>query len=268
MLPDIRNLYVPVQPTVSAHGGAVSYSEFLPAPALQPYIYCYWQLKTSVRLSEPFVYRVVADGCIDIYMERANPAAAFIMGFCRQYTEFPLEPSFDYVGIRFLPGMLPLLFGIHAAELSNRYAALADVLPELAALFRECADPTAPLSSLLEVFNDSIRACLSRQIVPDTRFYGALALILQRSGVLDVEKDLDTGLSGRQLRRVFSHYIGDTPKTFSKVVRFQHVLRAKPSVQSLKQNKLFFDAGYYDQAHFIKEFKSLYGVTPGRAFGR
>ena len=102
----------------------------------------------------------------------------------------------------------------------------------------------------------------------DNRLYGALNIILQKFGVLNVEKDLDTGISPRQLRRLFEFYVGTTPKTFSKVVRFQNILRAKPSRQSLKQNKLFFDVGYYDQAHFIKEFKNFYGVTPSKAFGR
>lgn len=41
---------------------------------------------------------------------------------------------------------------------------------------------------------------------------------------------------------------------------------AKPSMQSLKQNRLFFDAGYYDQSHFIKDFKDFYGITLGKAF--
>ena len=102
----------------------------------------------------------------------------------------------------------------------------------------------------------------------DPRLYEALTIILKNYGVVDMEKDIDTGISQRQLRRLFEFYIGDTPKTFSKVVRFQNILRAKPSTQSLRQNKLFFDAGYYDQAHFIKEFKNFYGVTPSKAFGR
>lgn len=86
--------------------------------------------------------------------------------------------------------------------------------------------------------------------------------------MVDIENDLNTGISSRQLRRLFDFYIGDTAKTFSKVVRFQNILRANPSSQSLRQNKLFFDVGYYDQAHFIKEFKNFYGVTPSKAFGR
>ena len=75
-------------------------------------------------------------------------------------------------------------------------------------------------------------------------------------------------ISPRQLRRLFEYYIGDSTKTFSKVVRFQNILKAKPSTQSLRENKLFYDTGYFDQAHFIKDFKNFYGVTPGKVFGR
>jgi methylphosphotriester-DNA--protein-cysteine methyltransferase len=102
----------------------------------------------------------------------------------------------------------------------------------------------------------------------DCRLYNAIGKILQEFGVVNIEKDLDTGISQRQLRRLFEFYVGDTAKTFAKVVRFQNILRAKPSSQSLRQNKLFFDVGYYDQAHFVKEFKNFYGVTPSKAFGR
>ena len=101
----------------------------------------------------------------------------------------------------------------------------------------------------------------------DTRLYDAIAIILKNYGVLNIEKDLNTGISPRQLRRLFKYYIGDSAKTFAKVVRFQNILRAKPSKQSLQQNKLFYE-GYYDQAHFIKEFKNFYGVTPGVVYGR
>lgn len=67
----IRQLYIPVQPTVKSYG-AVSYQEFLPHQQLQPYIYCYWQLKTNQKLNHPFTYRVVADGCIDIFLSLIN----------------------------------------------------------------------------------------------------------------------------------------------------------------------------------------------------
>ena len=81
-----------------------------------------------------------------------------------------------------------------------------------------------------------------------------------------MERELDTGLSARQLRRIFNYYIGTTAKTFSNVVRFQYILNADPSQRRLKNDKLYFDVGFFDQAHFIKNFKTFYGVTPSQAF--
>lgn len=266
---NLRTLYTPVQPTVRQSDGNVTYTEFLPELRLQSFIYCYWQLKTTRELSEPFNYRVVADGCIDIYFELTNPEQNYVMGFCKKFTEFPLDNSFNYVGVRFLPTMFPQLFKINAMELSNRYESLALVVPHLSDFISNRFYETHHPEKIKKILDEYFLELISKTTFDnDSRLYDALEIILKNFGVIDIETDLDTGISSRQLRRLFEFYIGDTAKTFSKVVRFQNILRAKPSKQSLQQNKLFFDAGYYDQSHFIKEFKNFYGVTPSKAFGR
>ena len=73
--------------------------------------------------------------------------------------------------------------------------------------------------------------------------------------------ELDTGISTRQLRRLFDYYIGDSPKTFSNIVRFQHILSAKAY-----HNHSFLDT-YYAPAHFTKSFKTFYGDTPSKVLG-
>jgi hypothetical protein len=118
---NIRQLYNPIQPTVKQSAKNVTYFEFLPDLKLQPYIYCYWELKTKQTLTEPFNYKVVADGCIDIFFELNNPQENFVMGFCKKYTEFPLDNSFHYIGVRFLPTMFPQIFNVDASEISNRF---------------------------------------------------------------------------------------------------------------------------------------------------
>lgn len=266
---NLRTLYTPVQPTVRQSDSNVTYTEFLPELRLQSFIYCYWQLKTTRELSEPFNYRVVADGCIDIYFELTNPEQNYVMGFCKKFTEFPLDNSFNYVGVRFLPTMFPQLFKINAMELSNRYESLALVVPHLSDFISNRFNETHYPEKIKKILDEYFLELISKTTFDnDNRLYDALEIILKNFGVIDIETDLDTGISSRQLRRLFEFYIGDTAKTFSKVVRFQNILRAKPSKQSLQQNKLFFDAGYYDQSHFIKEFKNFYGVTPSKAFGR
>lgn len=265
----LRNLYHPIQPTVRQSAAHVSYIEFLPALPLQPFIYCYWQLKTNTELSEQFNYRVVADGCIDIYFELNDPQESYVMGFCKKFTEFPLGNAFNYVGIRFLPTMFPQLFKINAKELSNRYEHLSLVAPSLSAFISYYFNSNLKTDEIRQLLDQWFTKLLaSTSVNYDTRLYEAIEIILKKNGMADIEDGLDTGISSRQLRRLFEYYVGDTAKTFSKVVRFQHILRAKPSKQSLRQNKLFFNSGYYDQSHFIKEFKNFYGVSPSKAFGR
>lgn len=265
----IRNLYIPIQPTVQQSAANVVYLEFLPHPALQRFIYCYWELKTTAPLDEAFIYRVVADGCIDIYFELTKPSDNWVMGFCKKYTEFPIGNQFHYVGVRFLPTMFPQIFRVDASSLSNRYEELNNVVPETARFIADCFHEGMNTAEMAVLFDGWFtKAIAGATFDEDNRLYEAIGIILQQSGVLNVEADLNTGISPRQLRRLFEFYIGDTPKIFSKVVRFQNILRAKPSTQSLRNNKLFFDVGYYDQAHFIKEFRNFYGVTPSKAFGR
>jgi AraC-like DNA-binding protein len=165
--------------------------------------------------------------------------------------------------------MFPQLFKINASDLSNQFLALNSVIPALARFIGQHFNSKQSLEDIQTIFDRYFYKHLSGITLDfDPRLYQAIDIILNRMGLVDIEKDLDTGLSSRQLRRLFDFYIGDTAKTFCKVVRFQNILKAKPSTQSLKQSKLFYRAGYYDQAHFIKEFKHFYGVTPSQAFGR
>lgn len=258
MMFNLRSLYLPVQPAVKQPAEGVEYHEFLPDTRLQDYIYCYWQLKTKYPLTEAFHYRVVADGCMDIFFELGNPQNSFVMGFSNSYTEFPLEQTFNYVGIRFLPSMFPQLYRINAAELSNQSVGLDMVVPVTAQFLSSAMQEGFSMPRIKAILDAHFSAIISSTAIDvDNRLYESIDLILQNSGAISIEKDLPQGISVRQLRRLFEFYIGDTPKEFSKVVRFQKILRDPGN---------YLNAGYYDQAHFIKEFKTLYGLTPGKVF--
>ncbi len=262
----IKNQFTPIQPTIDNAEGQVSYRELLPVETLRTHIYFYWQLKTHQPLSETFLYRVVADGCFDVFWEATEPGKSFIMGFSNSCTEFPLESSFNYLGIRFLPTIFPLLYNINAAELTNKFELLDVVTPVLAKNITGLAEGITELTSLRARLDRYFLKVISNsQFKLDSRLYNAIDIILSNQGTLNVGKDIDAGISPRQLRRLFKYFIGDSPKGFSKVVRFQNLLKAKPSKESLRKNKLFFDLGYYDQAHFVKEFKHLYGLPPTSA---
>ena len=267
VLQAIRNYYKPIQPTIKDEHQGVVYKEIIPEKDVDNFIYCFWQLKTEKRLEKPFVYRVVSDGCIDIFFNPNNLTENFIMGFCRKFTEFPIGNTFNYIGIRFLPAAFPLLFNINAQSLSNQDQELKEVLPNFSNWIETKLDASQSFENIVAALNQRVKEVIKKQTFDlDLRFYNSLVLIFKNKGYLTAKSDLNKGLSPRQMRRIFNFYIGTTPKAFSNVVRFQYILHAKPSKQSLKENKFYYDVGFFDQAHFIKQFKTFYGVTPAEAF--
>jgi AraC-like DNA-binding protein len=77
----------------------------------------------------------------------------------------------------------------------------------------------------------------------------------------------ELGVSERHLRRVFRQSLGVSPKEFAKLERFHRALRearrgGRPSWASIA-----VEAGYYDQAHLIAEFRAISGVTPRALLG-
>ncbi len=259
--------FTPIQPSRFHIGAKISYKEIYPDPLFSPKIYCYWELKSQQPLIESFSYRVVADGCMDILWEVNTPHIPYVVGYSDSFTLFPLGTSFHYFGIRFLPTAFPLWFGKNASELLNRFEELDSIVPRISNLLSQKTEAISDLKQLKNQLDSFFLAysgkCSAKM---DPRMAYAMQEIFRHHGTLSTTQDLDVGLSPRQLRRVFQQYIGDSPKSFCKVVRFQSLLRAKPSRESLRKNKLFFDLGYYDQAHFIKEFKRMYGESPALAF--
>lgn len=267
----IRALFKPYQPSIAFSAEkSVRYEEFVPKKSLEDFIFCYWRLNTPRPLANPFKYRVVSDGCIDILFEQGALESVFATGFSAKYLEYELGHSFDYLGIRFLPTGFPGLFDYSAHQLTNEFLPLGNVLPDFYQLFQNYLNGPVDLEQASELFNELFELHLSQRSKPplvDRRLQEAMKVILQSGGSIPLS-ELDVGLSERQLRRLFEFYFGESPKTFARIIRFQNILGAKPSVESLKNNKIFYDEGYYDQAHFIKEFKAFYGVTPNKAFGR
>ncbi|WP_205728923.1 AraC family transcriptional regulator [Flagellimonas onchidii] len=263
----LKAFYRPIQPTVKPENKEILYEEKYPANGIDNFIYCFWQLKSRNTLKNPFVYRVVSDGCIDVFFNHANPSENFVMGFCRKYSEFHLGEEFDYIGIRFLPAVFPILFGTSAKVLSNQSQELNHILPDFSDWVQTTIKQDHSFQEIAGLLNHKLKGLIrERSSDLDLRFFNALHLILEKKGVLESEKNLDTGLSLRQLRRLFNYYLGTTPKAFCNVVRFQYILNSKPSNQSLREDKIYYDVGFHDQAHFIKNFKTFYGITPSEAF--
>lgn len=258
--------YQPLQPTAIAANEFVSYEEYQPSVAQKELVYCYWELKTLKQLTADYIYRVVSDGCIDIFIEQKFVKKPYIMGFCRKYVEFPIGTEFHYIGIRFIPGAFTQLFQIDAQKLSNQSQLLENFLPELASWLKLHLTNSNKVENKIAILNEKLRFYALQQQPLDIRFKRALAIIYEQKGYLKTAIAPQVGISDRQLRRLFHFYLGTSIKSFANVVRFQAILRSNPDQKTMKDNKIYYDLGFFDQTHFIKSFQTHYGVTPTKAF--
>lgn len=90
----------------------------------------------------------------------------------------------------------------------------------------------------------------------------ALAALLRCGGQVD-SRTLSQAccMSQRQLERLFRQYVGPSVKTFSRILRVNRAMRYMSSF-NCSLTTIAVDSGYYDQSHFVRDFKALCGISP------
>jgi len=101
---------------------------------------------------------------------------------------------------------------------------------------------------------------------PDLLIQTAIHRIRSVNGMLRI-KDLFSGLyiSKDAFEKRFRRIVGTTPKQYASLVRWRHLLNYYSGDENL--TALAYRAGYFDQAHFIKDFRAFTGMTPAAFFG-
>ncbi|WP_299110687.1 AraC family transcriptional regulator [uncultured Winogradskyella sp.] len=70
------------------------------------------------------------------------------------------------------------------------------------------------------------------------------------------------GYSQKQFIQLFKKYVGLTPKQFHRIIRFNEILSVVENKERISWTTIANDCGYFDQAHFIKDFQSFSGINP------
>jgi len=93
----------------------------------------------------------------------------------------------------------------------------------------------------------------------------AVALIKQYSGNIKITLIAEKlRISQSQLEKRFRRIVGASPKKFASIVRMRNVINIASNETNM--TRLGLEAGYFDQAHFTKDFKSFTGLTPEKYF--
>jgi len=248
----------PLQGHVDSEYG---YKVFLPPAPVNRWVQSFWQLSVP---SGGFSYHSIPDNSVDWIINTNRFEDSFIVPPFLSPTLFEMTEPASYFGIRFrLLGHQALIstplgeWGLGDAVNSS------DILPshviqavfesiKNAERFRDrCNNVSIILLSIAKY--SKIDPRLARYI----RYY--CENVASNINLSDKQCS-EFGLSGRQLRRLSQLYLGLRPRDFARVLRFQKTVKSL----SMGNNKTVWADHYYDQPHYIREFKRLSGLTPAK----
>lgn len=266
-----------------------------PSGALAPIVEFLWHVDrpwcpTNGEMAQRFE-RVLPDGAMQlvirlrpgglrVYPSIPDTKAALFLGEAvvnGARTESVVIDAVDAaatIGVALRPGGSFALFGVAANDLASRTVALEDLWSdEAVARLLDAVWSSPDVGSRF----DAVERCLLEQVVVNrarlfSRSYWPRAEILDAAHSLADDPgaariaafSAALGLSRQHFARIFAETTGLTPKRFARMRRFQSALALTQGSGAVKWADVAADAGYFDQAHLIREFRAIAGITPGR----
>jgi AraC-like DNA-binding protein len=166
------------------------------------------------------------------------------------------------VTLRFKAGWSVPLLGVAASELTDRFVPLEDVWGRAAPALRDELLAAGSHTDATDRFARVLALRAGHAFDTASGQLARRAVRLLEGGEVLVERVAEQlGVTARHLRRAFTESVGIGPKDFARSARLQRAVRMAAS--SPDWARIAADAGYYDQAHLIAEFRQLVGLTPG-----
>jgi AraC-like DNA-binding protein len=249
---------------ILAHLG---FRSFLPHPYLRSWIQCYWAVQQPQLPAQGFSEKLYPDGGTNINF-------CFIPGHIPQVTfnavqtlsTMHFQGSIDLFGIRFHPGGVFQLFGLDMPGLVGSHLAAEDLDTHLnnARLYelRERLAESDSISQRMGFIDDWLLQQAAQRLArcgPVQHLLPRLANTAESVEVLSAQ----VNISRRQLERRFQQEVG---LTLVHLKQLQRVRRARQLISfnpGLSLVDIAHEAGFYDQAHFIRQFQKVHLLTPG-----
>ena len=246
-----------------------------PAPHLRPYVDRYWSFEERAvapvrRIEVPYPAVIVVvnfDGRVRVALAEDSSAAAeehqtFVAGIGERAARTEHDGHVRGVELALSPIGARMVFGTPMHELAGRAVPLEALLGAHAPLLVERLHDAAAAHAQFALLDDVLTRRLAEATEPPPEIAWSWRRLVDSAGRLGVGRLSEvTGWSRKRLASAFREHVGLTPKTFARVLRFG---RTVDLIRGDRRDwgRLALDCGYYDQAHFNRDFRAFAGVTP------
>lgn len=173
------------------------------------------------------------------------------------------ESTEEVFQVIFKPFGVYAIFGLPQHELSNRITDGDMVFPDTMSIQTFLEYESDPGACLRQIERWLLHHLSRRQNIHKEPLMRACNKIYQSRGKIFLKHlSREVGMSERNLRYYFHEQVGVGPKTFIRLVRFNFINRFLAPSSVVDWNEIAYLFGFFDQNHFIKEFKWFYGITP------
>jgi AraC-like DNA-binding protein len=204
---------------------------------------------------------------LDFYRNNEKESSAKIIGQITRPLIMKAKGEGRSFGIWFLPHAFHSFTKIPVNSLNDRAIALDTFFSKtFIDSVNNCIFENR-IENLLTEVNSYFNSLLNISVNPVRDKIAAYAThyILRKKAEADLDKLVgECNISNRYLQKIFLEKIGYSPKYFIKIVRFQHALQDLSGERTGSLTSLAYKAGYFDQAHFIRDFKQFTGFTPSQ----
>ena len=255
----------------------MQYYEIAPSYPLNRYIKAYWFLEGTIPAGYLQPERIFPDGCMELIIHYGDAfhkvnknniekqLNSFVYGQLEEYIELLPSASTGVMGIKFYPQGLSHFTDVPVNEFKNLAIGLSNIFKndcrQLEAAISDAKDATERVA-FVERF---LYNCLKEPQTNNGLVNSIIADIYKSKGNITIAEIVQRYKTGeRQVERLVTQSVGLSPKLFSRIVRFQQVFNLAPAANNL--TGLALEAGYFDQAHFSREFKSFTGLSPRQFF--
>lgn len=258
----------------------MNYQTFQPHSDLASLVKCYWTLEVPAVESQRQI--IIPDGCIEMIFILGDDVKRITSGddftiqpramLLGQFVEpFFVEPTgyVDSFAVRFYPYGFANFLKTPIKNLAEKETPIELLFGEQdGKALEERIIQAAGTSERIKIVEEFLLNKLRNKSTIDQVVKSTIDIIFSTNGGAPINSILNGDSSKRrQLERKFLKQVGMSPKQLCKVIRLQTALRMLLSQQAESLTKIAYESDYYDQAHFIKDFKEFTGTNPGDFLG-
>ncbi|MFD0675530.1 MULTISPECIES: DUF6597 domain-containing transcriptional factor [unclassified Paenibacillus] len=235
-------------------------SRYTPTEDVGFFVKHFWVVSWDLTGHDPYNQEIVPNPCVNLIIE---PDMTAIYGVAKNKYSVIIQEKGRVLGVKFKPGGFYPFIKQSVSQLNGNPMGVEGVFDVEARTIEHTILSQQDDFRMVEHMEHIIRQKLPAKDENITLINRIIDQVVEDREITKVDQVSQLfNINIRKLQRLFEQYVGVSPKWVIKLYRLQNAAETIDLDQNYNLVKLSTDLGYYDQSHFIKDFKSIIGKTP------